>query len=439
MKLLIHELINLKYKKIVSKKLLLPVLCFLFVTLINAQQDINTSFANQMTTIFSPLNKTNVPHGILLDYGMEFTNVPAFNGTLTDSTFTNSTSLKQIYNTLLASRVLDVSTGFVKPQDFDTRLKNNRETNIVTLSGLYFKYAQFVDNATLNGKLTYSNGQFFDKYTNGVWQNPYKEMQTFVMTPAIKKYRGFNLQVKIPLDIFYSNYQNQVQSIQVDFNDGQGYVTLPFNQNIAVNYTSEGVKTWKYRLNLTNGTTLYNQSRIKIENGLNTTPYKNNNPSNQAQNSQNSSGLYSHAITATKPYQGQYASVNLTIDLASGNTQITKPLIVAEGFDLGVVLNPENIHGNFDYGDFQRLVLNSSSFDLQNLILNSNKDYDIIYVDWDNGIDFMQRNAFALEAVIAWVNQEKANNGSTEQNVVLGQSMGGVIARYALADMEEIM
>ncbi|MEW4923200.1 hypothetical protein [Algibacter sp. 2305UL17-15] len=42
------------------------------------QVETNMSFATQMTTMFSPLNKNNVPHGILLDYGMEFTNVPAF-------------------------------------------------------------------------------------------------------------------------------------------------------------------------------------------------------------------------------------------------------------------------------------------------------------------------------------------------------------------------
>ncbi len=73
---------------------------------------------------------------------------------------------------------------------------------------------------------------------------------------------------------------------------------------------------------------------------------------------------------------------------------------------------------------------------LQNLITTSIKQYDIIYVDWNNGVDYMQRNAYALEEVIKWVNAQKPV-GSIVQNVVLGQSMGGVIARYALADMEQ--
>lgn len=138
-------------------------------------------------------------------------------------------------------------------------------------------------------------------------------------------------------------------------------------------------------------------------------------------------------ITANTPYLGQYATVNLTIDDANGDNEITHPLIVAEGFDLGIIIAPENYNGYQDYGDFRRSLLTSGS-NLRNLVLESGKDYDIIYVDWNNGVDYLQRNAYALEAVIAWVNSVKIG---TEPNVVLGQSMGGVIARWALADMEE--
>ncbi|UPQ80478.1 T9SS type A sorting domain-containing protein [Flavobacterium azooxidireducens] len=45
----------------------------------------------------------------------------------------------------------------------------------------------------------------------------------------------------------------------------------------------------------------------------------------------------------------------------------------------------------------------------------------------------MQRNAYLVQDIIKWVNSVK--QGSLP-NVVLGQSMGGVLARYALRDME---
>jgi hypothetical protein len=65
--------------------------------------------------------------------------------------------------------------------------------------------------------------------------------------------------------------------------------------------------------------------------------------------------------------------------------------------------------------------------------------YDIVYVDFNNGTDDIRRNAALLEEVIAWVNANKVPNDNNanimEQNVVLGISMGGLVARYALAEM----
>lgn len=148
--------------------------------------------------------------------------------------------------------------------------------------------------------------------------------------------------------------------------------------------------------------------------------------------------VYSQPITGIKQHLGATATVMLTIDLAAGHSAIIKPLIVAEGFDLGAVFSPENTRGMNTYEETFRTSLQfSNSTELRNLIYENNKQYDIIYVDWNNGSDYLQRNAYALEEVINWVNEEKAKVGSTEPNVILGQSMGGVIARYALADMEQ--
>lgn len=58
-------------------------------------------------------------------------------------------------------------------------------------------------------------------------------------------------------------------------------------------------------------------------------------------------------------------------------------------------------------------------------------------MDWGASADYLERNALVLEAVIKWVNNKKAADGvSTQPNVVLGQSMGGILSRYALKDLE---
>src|SRR5690554_8153314 len=91
-------------------------------------REINTEFKELMDTTFESLEKDRVPHGILLDFGMEFTNVPAFNGTLTDSTYTDATTLKQIYNTLLMSRIVSEEQTFVTPEQFSQNWQDNRSS-----------------------------------------------------------------------------------------------------------------------------------------------------------------------------------------------------------------------------------------------------------------------------------------------------------------------
>jgi hypothetical protein len=53
------------------KNLFLKFSLLLFSVGALAQQEINTTFASQMATLISPLNKAKVPNGILLDIAME--------------------------------------------------------------------------------------------------------------------------------------------------------------------------------------------------------------------------------------------------------------------------------------------------------------------------------------------------------------------------------
>lgn len=255
------------------KKHPLLFILFLVYTMANAQQEISRAYDTEASAMFAPLNKTLVPHGILLDFGMEFTNLKAYNGRLTDSTIVNAMALKNIYNTLISSRIINTTTGFVNPNSYESNWNRERTTGVISVSGLYFKYAALINDAINLNKINFANNQFSDKFINNVWQNPYEEFQTFAMTPAIKNYEGLDFKVKIPSSIFYSNFQSSVQSIQVDFDNGGGYITVPFNQNIPVKYNTEGIKVWKYKLNLTNGTSLLSQSQIKLTQGFTSIPW----------------------------------------------------------------------------------------------------------------------------------------------------------------------
>jgi len=116
---------------------------------------------------------------------------------------------------------------------------------------------------------------------------------------------------------------------------------------------------------------------------------------------------------------------------------LDKPIFVLDGFDPG---DSRGIDVLFD-------AFNNSGT-TQNIVTElRNEGFDIIEVNFptytsitdnttviDGGADFIQRNAFAVIALLEDIN---AQTVTTNDNVVIGTSMGGLIARYALAYMEQ--
>jgi hypothetical protein len=150
----------------------LLVLCLFATGFLWAQQEISSDYATQTNSIFAGISKTRVPNGLLLDYAMEFAELSAFNGaTLTNENTITTSQYTDIYNTLLMARVQTNVPGLVAPTVFKSQWDNLRQANKIVLSGLYYKYSQFKANA-YPSFLTVSNNKYFDKFVNGVWQNP---------------------------------------------------------------------------------------------------------------------------------------------------------------------------------------------------------------------------------------------------------------------------
>ncbi|SHE75458.1 hypothetical protein SAMN05444278_10544 [Psychroflexus salarius] len=123
---------------------LLSILCC--TLFLNAQQA-NTDFANQMNTIFQHLDKNRVPHGILTDFGLEYVDLNGYNGTLNNNNHTSRTTVHESFYTLISSRIRAVNTGFMQPIDFEKLWHSKRTQGLITVGGLYFKYAKFKDDA----------------------------------------------------------------------------------------------------------------------------------------------------------------------------------------------------------------------------------------------------------------------------------------------------
>jgi hypothetical protein len=129
---------------------------------------------------------------------------------------------------------------------------------------------------------------------------------------------------------------------------------------------------------------------------------------------------------------------------ACGDGEVRKPLIWIEGFNPDIGPKLEELTGDLGIGLFQNFSWKNfrsnlffgvdGSFTLYSL-LESN-EYDLFYIDFSDGAGDMFANADAVRAAIEEINTRKAAAGSTHKNIVIGESMGGVLGRMALRDME---
>lgn len=383
----------------------------LFFSIAGIAQNDNSTFANKINRVFAGVDKTKVPHHLLKDYAMEFIDLERYNGKLSENNFLHRGHYASIYNTLLMARTQIDVPELVPPWQFENRWDALRTPHHIVLSGLYYKYSTFKDHA-FPEYLNVENKVISDKYVNGVWQNPYETQAVFAVSPPILYYQGLSFSVEFPKILWHTNQASEVQSLAIDFGDGRGYREAAFGKTFQIRYPEEGVYAWTYKLTLANGATLFSHSKMYFESFafLDECP-----------------GVKQMDFSGVRPWQGDTNNAILQIDYADNDCIIKKPLIVAEGFESGL-LGVENPLGENNYAGF-----NLSTFASSQLVSELN-NYDIIYVNWKSGRDYLQRNAYLLEDIIEWVNATKQGN---EPNVVLGQSMGGVIARYALSDLEE--
>lgn len=408
------------------------ILCvFLGLTFNLKAQTVSHDFKNTINDVFAGVDLTKVPHHLLTDYAMEFVDIRSYNGVATDTNYVHKGIYTSGYNTLLMARTQTNVTDLVHPDQFENNWKAARAPYTIALSGLYYKYARLREDAYPNA-ISISNNKLYDKYLNGVWQNPYETDDVFMMTAPIMRYNYKNMEVILPDNLWYTNQNSQVQSIAVDFNDGNGYQTIFMGQSIYVNYANEGTYDWDYKLTLNNNQVLYGHSKLIV--GDQMAPLGGGGTQMRLPNEPCTIGTLVNGFDqvefqGSQEFDGFANSATIQILYASGDAcdDITNPLIVAEGFESGLLGN-ENPLGDNDISSFRNEARNES-LDLRNEI----DTYDIIYVNWDQGRDDLRRNALLLQDIIEWVNNTKT---TTNQNVVLGQSMGGVIARYALADME---
>jgi len=416
-------------KSFTFKKLLVLLAFYATFTGLKAQS-VSDSFYLQMTHIFQHVDTTKVATGLLKDYGMDFADVINFDGIqVSDTNIVYSNIWNDLYTSLYTYRFTNAPVLISPDSVFNSQGSLAQAGNFVPLSLLFYQYNMYKDHAADNGLVTVSNGQIYDKYLNSVWQNPYSQNTLMAVTAGRDMFNQDSITFQLPGALKLTNYGN-IQSIQGDFADGSGYRNITTNTSFTINYADTGQKIIQFKITLATGQIFTSRTGIWI--------YPSNANMNLSQTKKSSKTIEERGFLENNdveiPGTSAHSGGELQIHYSAANLythNITNPLIIAEGFDPWQLASPNDPTQNVQFDDFWGSAqLGYYGSDLYNLLQNN---YDIIYVDYNNGTDAIERNAALLTDVINWVNSHKTG---AQQNVVMGISMGGLVARYALRTME---
>jgi len=393
-----------------TKILLLTVGLITAVNLLS--QNPGQEYTNKMDSIFQYVNKSRITTGLLSDYGLQMVEPDVFNGVPADSNYVDMDTWKMLYSGMYTSKINN-NVSLTLPEMVFTQIDNATHATAMPLTMMHYQYNQLNENAVTLNLLQVVNDQIIE-VPNAA--SPYLTKQLFAVAPKELSFDGPTARFVFKSTLFYKNVTKTVQKLEVNFNNQSGYLIANWDTQVSYTFSTGGIKTIYFRLTYTDGTFYTSQTNIHVT--ATTTVLR------AAQ-----AGITSIYLPATSQHSGGTLEYKLSAYNTTGN--IRKPLIVAKGFDPSDKENLDNLlYSTKDFG-----TINVSPLGFGNLRDKIDfAQYDIVFLKYNNGMDDIWRNAQLFKDAIKKVNNElKVGNAP---NVVMGISMGGLVARITLRQLE---
>lgn len=326
---------------------------------------------------------------------------------------------------------LDFKHRFLPAENLMTVRKNHIIDDIIPI-GIVIAEFDYIKLSSFESRDVYVENELLKKSPSAT--NVFDMAQVVAAAPLSEKHKGFETHFVLDPQYIINTTNQSITTIEIDFNDMDGFKTVNLNDVISIPYNSEGIKHLQFKITLNNGQVFSTSSQINIKPGK-TDSYH----SNISRSSNEILSITASNIVDLSPYgeptnelgQGEYEIFMDTVDGI-----LDKPIILIDGFDPGDTRDIPGIYNLLNYVDPiqgpQNLAdfVRSQGFDV--VILNA-PQYVSNGIPIDGGADYMERNAMVLVELIETINSQKVGN---EELVIIGPSMGGLISRYALNYME---
>jgi len=354
------------------------------------------------------VDKEQFSTGLLSDYGFSWVDLKDFGQIYDDSVWVNYDCWKAIYGGLYGSRV-NSNVDMPELETVISSLEKNKSVGI-----LYYKYDCFREDALEEGLITNDDG--YIRIVDGK-PSPFEQRECFAVSPPINRQDGLTLSLLFKKDTYYTNTDKTIVGIEVDF-DGTGYKTTEWDKPITHTYTSEGAKEIKFRILMTADTRVMTyESKCVVS-----VKQKPSGPSR----TQTQLSISHKDIPSDGSHAGGVMEIVYAANGALGGETFIRPLIIVGDMDLSA-LSP-------DLKMTLEKLLGTGG--ISPSLTQLNKMFDIIYINYNNGLDDLIRNGEMVRQAIKKIQANQSSFGC-DQSYVIGLGMGGVVARIALNKMEQ--
>ena len=341
--------------------------------------------------------------------------------------------------TVNGNRKLPTSTDTL----FIDAYRYQRNNGQIPLLFLYTNYEQISPSALSQGLFTVTSDSVRLKDVAERKTSPYNTKTCFTFAPLQDSIVQFNsINFALPAEFWM---MSGITSVSIDFGDGNGFRTLNQGNTVTIYYNTEGRKYLKAKITTAKGD-IYAQSTIyyqrptsyfqpdsvwnitvppvytSFSNYLGTQKYVVGNPipmGTGAGSSCTDGSIFNQINCDINP--------GAQVQIINGCDRVfDKPIIIVQPFD------PKNEIGNYQL--YKYFNQNYPSYSTGFISSMRSLGYDFVIVTFTKNTDFIENNAAVLEQVIDKVNATKTGNNKI---TVIGWSMGGLVTRWCLKDMED--
>jgi len=454
-----------------------------------SQRNINSSlesesYYNYPRQYLSQLDTSKMQTNILIDRIITDINLLAYDG------ITVTTCDLRVWNTMYRSiKFAAIDTSVFLNGRFIERLarsyNQSQKVNLIALIDVTFD--KISQEALFNGDFREVDTLLTDYYTSDTSYTQHRMISSCVLGSS--NIWGDDIKFVLPEFLQLSNIANEeIIALEIDLGDGLGFRNISFNDTVEGNYSSVSqweeviLKVSKRDKNTLEEFDLYTHFTFQ-RTGKGTVPEP------DVTLLYPLGSYYEYDVIDEEYYEclsfcggSNYdecvrdcadrhivhfpGTVNLDVKIlfADGNNsgKLRRPFMIVDGFDPGdsrtyykTYVDPKSIKGlplnNDGRGLYQLLNGDPSpwydpngpnfSVNYQNVNLISRLKilgFDIIFVNFIKGADYIGNNANSLRSLLNEViNSDMYRDSQTEELVLVGPSMGGLITRYALSSMEE--